>query len=361
MSIKLKGSTDGSVTLQAPADTSPTGTDKTFTLPTQDGTAQQVLKTDGSGNLSFTDNLASGRNLLINGDFRIAQRGTSFTSVASVYTLDRWFFGGASTTGMVVSQNLVGDINSLRITGAGLSNSVSVDQPIETENLKGHRNQQVTFSCGHLGSGNHSGVLAFYYSTSTDARSQPGWTLLATQAFNITTSFGTSSITATIPANAIGFLAQINIDSGLASGATVDLFNAQLEPGPVATTFEHTNYGDELARCQRYFQKHHEARLRGVAGAATSLNRLGMTLPVTMRIAPAVTSTGTFAWYDGSNIGQINSFTVTYTTKDSVELDSANSQSVPNAMTGTSVATNPIIIYNSINVHGGELLINAEL
>ena len=55
MSIKLKGSTDGSVTLQAPADTSPTGTDKTFTLPTADGTSGQVLSTNGSGALSFVN------------------------------------------------------------------------------------------------------------------------------------------------------------------------------------------------------------------------------------------------------------------------------------------------------------------
>ena len=44
MSIKLKGSTDGSVTLQAPADTSPTGTDKTLILPTSVGSANQFLK-----------------------------------------------------------------------------------------------------------------------------------------------------------------------------------------------------------------------------------------------------------------------------------------------------------------------------
>ena len=55
MTIKLKGSTDGSVSLQAPADTSPTGTDKTFTLPTADGTAGQVLSTNGSGALSFVN------------------------------------------------------------------------------------------------------------------------------------------------------------------------------------------------------------------------------------------------------------------------------------------------------------------
>jgi hypothetical protein len=40
------------VALKAPASL---GSDVTFTLPSADGTADQVLKTDGSGNLSFTD------------------------------------------------------------------------------------------------------------------------------------------------------------------------------------------------------------------------------------------------------------------------------------------------------------------
>jgi hypothetical protein len=55
MSIKLKGSTDGSVTLQAPADTSPTGTDKTLTLPTSVGSAEQFLKNSGTaGELEYS-------------------------------------------------------------------------------------------------------------------------------------------------------------------------------------------------------------------------------------------------------------------------------------------------------------------
>ena len=55
MSIKLKGSTDGSVTLQAPADTSPTGSDITLTLPTTVGSAEQFLKNSGTaGELEFS-------------------------------------------------------------------------------------------------------------------------------------------------------------------------------------------------------------------------------------------------------------------------------------------------------------------
>ena len=54
MSIKLKGSTDGSVSLQAPADTSPTGTDKTLVLPTTVGSANEFLKNSSTaGTLEF--------------------------------------------------------------------------------------------------------------------------------------------------------------------------------------------------------------------------------------------------------------------------------------------------------------------
>lgn len=54
MTLKLRGSTDGSVSLQAPADTVPTGTDKTLILPTGVGTAGQYLKNSATpGTLEF--------------------------------------------------------------------------------------------------------------------------------------------------------------------------------------------------------------------------------------------------------------------------------------------------------------------
>lgn len=39
------------------------------------------------------------------------------------------------------------------------------------------------------------------------------------------------------------------------SGQTWDITGIQLEVGDTATPFEHRSYGDELARCQRYFRK----------------------------------------------------------------------------------------------------------
>ena len=52
MTIKLNGSTAGSVALDAPASTTGNA-DINFKLPVADGSANQVMKTDGSGNLSF--------------------------------------------------------------------------------------------------------------------------------------------------------------------------------------------------------------------------------------------------------------------------------------------------------------------
>ena len=52
MTIKLNGSTAGSVSLDAPASTT-SSADIQFKLPVADGTAGQVLQTDGSGNLSW--------------------------------------------------------------------------------------------------------------------------------------------------------------------------------------------------------------------------------------------------------------------------------------------------------------------
>ena len=52
-SIKLKHSGGNSVSLNPPTS-APTSSDVAFKLPNADGSAGQILKTDGSGNLSFT-------------------------------------------------------------------------------------------------------------------------------------------------------------------------------------------------------------------------------------------------------------------------------------------------------------------
>jgi len=59
MTIKLVGSSSGSVALDAPASTT-SGANIEFKLPVADGTAGQVLQTDGSGNLSWVTSTDDG-------------------------------------------------------------------------------------------------------------------------------------------------------------------------------------------------------------------------------------------------------------------------------------------------------------
>jgi hypothetical protein len=54
MSIKLNAQSGGSVALDAPTQTT-SSADLTFKLPVADGSANHVLKTDGSANLSFAE------------------------------------------------------------------------------------------------------------------------------------------------------------------------------------------------------------------------------------------------------------------------------------------------------------------
>ena len=102
MAIKLKGSTDGSVTLEAPADTSPSGTNKTFSLPTADGTAGQVLSTNGSGALSFVNAITEVDQWYLNTDLTTSS-GEDVT--ASHVTRNNFTAAAQIGTGMSVSSN----------------------------------------------------------------------------------------------------------------------------------------------------------------------------------------------------------------------------------------------------------------
>tara|TARA_A100001201_G_C4091665_1_gene202329 strand:+ start:1489 stop:2121 length:633 start_codon:yes stop_codon:yes gene_type:complete len=139
MSIKLKGSTDGSVTLQAPADTSPTGTDKTLILPTGVGSANQYLKNGSTpGTLEFGS--------IVQGITELDQwyLTADHTTNATLTNLARNNFTSAASqigTGMSVSSGiftfpstgkyLIYFFGGFRING---SDSVSIDLKVTTNN-----------------------------------------------------------------------------------------------------------------------------------------------------------------------------------------------------------------------------------
>ena len=171
MSIKLKGSSDGSVSLDAPADTSPSGADVTFTLPTADGSAGQVLTTNGSGALSFAN---EGKILQVVQTVKTDVFSETETS-APAETSD--------ITGLTVSVTPASTSNKVLVSGviswgtdATSENQISYRLYRGTTRLTtGDASGSTTgvMGGGHLSSGNRSpGLLAFNFLDSPNTTSQ---------------------------------------------------------------------------------------------------------------------------------------------------------------------------------------------
>ena len=84
------------------------------------------------------------------------------------------------------------------------------------------------------------------------------------------------------------------------NGATYEYTGVQLEVGDVATDFEHRSYGDELARCQRYF----EAIYMGSGTALFKASQypggnervINLQYKVEKRAQPTITKEGNAVW-----------------------------------------------------------------
>tara|TARA_R110002020_G_scaffold453307_1_gene668057 strand:- start:187 stop:1278 length:1092 start_codon:yes stop_codon:yes gene_type:complete len=87
--------------------------------------------------------------------------------------------------------------------------------------------------------------------------------------------------------------------------------------------FQHESFGDNLARCQRYFQKYTQPPLIGSANANNSVARASIGLfPVQMRAAPTASQSGTFTWfYSNSHQPTSTALAASYTDVDGAEFD----------------------------------------
>ena len=326
--------------------------------------AAVVLDTNGQATLNGlaypTAGPLSNRNLIINGAMQVAQRGT--TSTLSNYgSVDRMrvsYTGGTVTQTQEDSTSSDTPFNSgfrkfFRLTNtAVIANTTNnnrrfllrlEDQDIATSGWDyTNSNSNITLSMWVRSS--VAQTFHWFFQTINGTGQRYTWdvTLAANTWTKISKTFpGNSNITFnndnslgavldcgmfygtdfTDPgvvndqwaAYASGTRTQDFDDSwGTTVNATFDVTGIQLEVGTVATPFEHRSYGDELARCQRYYWK---GTARQSSGQAYSWS-----LPVTMRttIASATTSgtsSITIIGSDGFVLGTAGSATnVTVTT-----------------------------------------------
>lgn len=113
--------------------------------------------------------------------------------------------------------------------------------------------------------------------------------------------------------------------TNIAAGASnqFDFTGVQLEYGNVATPFEHKPFDQEFEECRRYFQRWTQPPLRGVraTGGTAIGSRMGMPLPVSMRVPPTVSISGPMPVYDGATTSTFSTIATNYSTTDVVEID----------------------------------------
>jgi hypothetical protein len=226
-----------------------------------------------------------GRNQLINGDFRFAQRGSNFAVAASGrYGLDRWFMSGTgsqigsaqmSTGGTGIPNTLQSrPKNAMQVTVnsvAGANNNALMVQRIEdVSTLAGGK---ATFSGWVWGNVTTTISVGLYQSFGTTGASAivkvnaQKINVVANQWNYVTLTFDIPHVVGkTITANNCLWLnlwldAGANYDgAGDAGGigqksGTYWFTQLQLEAGANATPFEFRRDAVELTLCQRYYEK----------------------------------------------------------------------------------------------------------
>ena len=240
------------------------------------------------------------KNLIINGDFEIAQRGTSFTSVTTAtYNLDRWQYNKSGSMVHDVSQ----DTDTPTVAEAGryipnsmLINCTTADASIDVsdfttirQKIEGYNFQQIAqkvFTVSFWVKATKTGVYCLSFNNSGLDRSYVSeYTIDATDTWE----FKTITVIASPSAGTWNYEngTGIQLDWSLAAGtnfhttadawqagnflATSNQVNAcdavnnefrlagvQVEAGSVATEFEQRSISKELILCQRYYEKSYD-------------------------------------------------------------------------------------------------------
>ena len=272
------------------------------------------------------------RNLCINGNFKIWQRGTSIAGGASgnssagykYVTADRFQTYYPNTYARQDSVLPNGEkVYSLRETFS--STRLFFTYTIEDGGRLFNQGDYITISFWAKTSGKSTGVsLGFYWYTG------PNWSAYTYSSVRKNVIIEGSewkyyTATTQIPANtndrphlAIEFDNSSSYGpwSLLSTNEWWEFANIQIEKGKVATEFEHRSYGDELARCERYFQIIADAadntsqECIEMAVTSSSNGLFGCTtLRTTMRTTPTIYNTATNFRINSPGGGDQNSTT----------------------------------------------------
>jgi len=314
----------------------------TISDPDNDNTA---LTIDSSGNVTASQGFVpstqlSHRNLIINGDFKVWQRGTSGTTAGNTaYYTDRFavtanhsgkFDVAQSTTapqGFNYSKKLTVNTTKASLSTYDISGIWYKLEGYDAHKLNwGTSNAQDitlsfyvrssvtgTYSIGIRNTGTYNKSFVSEYTISTadtwerktiniSGETSGTWATTSSGSIEILFSLGTG--TGYQSSNLDSWEATSNLSSSnnvnlvATSSATFYITGVQLEVGSVATPFEHRSYGEELARCQRYTVVYNYDTFENTL-VFPGMSRSGttkffhITLPQSMRdVTPSISLTG---------------------------------------------------------------------
>jgi hypothetical protein len=211
------------------------------------------------------------RNLVINGDFSIWQRGTSFTdlSAGNFYGPDRFGFNRTGdVAGLTVSRSTDAptgfnySVKNQRTASNTNTAALAIYYSAESLDSKRFAGKNFTFSFYAKAGANYSGgVLSYtiYSGTGTDQRvySFTGSASPLSSQANLTTSWQRFSASATFASNInqVGFTFAWTPTGTAGADDSVYITGVQLEEGFKETSFEFRPSQIELSLCQRYYEK----------------------------------------------------------------------------------------------------------
>ena len=239
------------------------------------------------------------KNILINPDFDIWQRGAgdsaiiNFAASSSTYGPDRWYVGsGANEAGTVSASGIVvgGSRHSAlvqRTAGQTGASPMNFGQALTTDHMIQMQGKVVTISGWAIAGVNFSSIngtvtIKLYVGTGSEAKRGGGFaaeTLVASASLNlmsggVPTAAQKFSASGTVPSTATQGEFRFEWTPAGTAGALDYLAFQQckLEIGNQATAFEAVQFADELARCQRFYQKTFDYAVAPAQNAAASHN-----------------------------------------------------------------------------------------
>ena len=266
----------------------------------------------------------TGANALINGQFAVAQRGTSLTSGSNNdtdYTLDRWkLFSDGNDIVDVTQETTTVPTNrqhAIALDVETANKKFGIAQIIEQKNCVNLIGKTVTLSFQAKVSDttnldNVKAAIIAWDGTADDLTADmiSAWGVEGTNPtlatnftyentpanLNLTTSYATYSVTASVDtASAKNIVVFIWSDvTTTSAGEFLYLSDVKLEAGQTATPFDHEDYGTTLAKCQRYYYRYKDQganRFHCIAGSGGgNIIHASAPHPVEMRTSGSVTS-----------------------------------------------------------------------